>query len=84
MERTEVYKIVDTERTYQNSIWGAEKHSPEEWLLYMESYLNEAKHMLARETRVVGKERIMTNIRKIAALGVAAMEQHDTPPRIDI
>jgi hypothetical protein len=87
MERSEVYKLIDGERDYQEIKWGPDvsssggKHSAEEWLMYMEDYLNEAKHILSREATQTALPKAMDCIRKITAMGVKAMEQIETRPR---
>jgi hypothetical protein len=87
MKREDVYKLIDGERDYQDSRWTPETtssggvHTPEEWVLYMEDYLIEAKHELARKSIDVARPTVMGIIRKVAAMGVCAMEQIDTPPR---
>jgi hypothetical protein len=87
MKRDEVYRLIDGERDYQDKFYkhpviiGEKEHSPEEWLMYMEDYIGEAKHLLSRGKGPVNVQ-AMSNIRKIAALAVAAMEEHDTPERI--
>lgn len=87
MERTEVYKLIDGERAYQAQKWNEEttetggKHSPEEWLVYMQDYLNEALHVCSRNPAPQYKKEAMAIIRKITAMGVCAMEQIDTPAR---
>jgi len=83
MNRQEVYKLIDGERNHQDELHGNDLHSPEEWLVYIESYIDDAKRILTRESKAANvNERVMSNFRKIAAMAVAAMEQHDTPPRI--
>jgi len=87
MKREDVYKLIDGEREYQDSRWNAETtasgglHAPEEWIVYMEDYLNEAKHILSRENVQTAYPKAMEIIRKVTAMGVAAMEQIDTAPR---
>lgn len=88
MERSEVYKLIDGEREYQNTKWvydktssGTHVHTPEEWILYMEDYLNEAKHILARNASPACYPLAMEIIRKVTAMGVVAMEQNETPAR---
>jgi hypothetical protein len=88
MERTEVYKLIDGEREYQNQRWvddkmpsGTHVHTPEEWIVYMEDYLAEAKHILSRQEAPGCYVQAMAIIRKITAMGVAAMEQIPTLPR---
>ena len=88
MDRQDVYKLVDGERDYQDQKWvndktpnGVQQHSPEEWIVYMEDYLREAKHILARTNPPTCYIQAMAIIRKVTAMGVAAMEQIETPAR---
>lgn len=82
MERTEVYSVIDSERTYQDSKWNSETtytgglHSLEEWFMYIEDYVNEAKHILSRESINDSKTRCTDIMRKVAGMAVCAMEQH--------
>ena len=91
MKREDVYKLIDGERDYQNLKWNIattsdSKRSLEEWFMYIEDYVNEAKHILSRETR---KSRQTADIRagnimrKVAAMAVFAMEQHNVEQRTD-
>lgn len=86
MLRSDVYKLIDGERDYQDGLHlegehGRAIHSPEEWVMYMEDYLIEAKHILARYPDDIAHPKAMEIIRKVAAMGVFAMEQHSTAPR---
>jgi hypothetical protein len=87
MNRQDVYKLIDGERDYQDSRWNENttatkgKHSPEEWIVYMEDYLAEAKHILSRESAPKAYEDAMAILRKVTAMGVAAMEQIETKGR---
>jgi len=87
MKRTEVYKLIDGERDYQDKKWGSESnsrhsnHSIEEWLMYIEDYLNEAKHILTREFYNECDQKSMNIMRKIAAMAVCAIEQHGADAR---
>ncbi len=88
MEREDVYKLIDGEREYQNKRWiddkmpsGTHVHTPEEWIVYMEDYLAEAKHILSRQEAPGCYPAAMAIIRKVTAMGVAAMEQIETPAR---
>lgn len=82
MKRLEVYRIIDEEREYQEKKWGENKiNSIEEWLVYMEDYINEAKHIVSRDVKENTAHKCMWNIRKIAAMAVCAMEQYDTMSR---
>lgn len=85
--RSEVYAAINSERAYQSAKWTPEtttsdgQHSLEEWLVYMEDYINEAKHILSRESKQVADIKATEIMRKITAMGVAAMEQHGAPRR---
>lgn len=87
MDRKKVYELIDGERDYQDMRWNKETtaseglHSPEEWIIYMEDYLLEAKHILSRENVQTAYPKAMEIIRKVTTMGVCAMEQHDTKAR---
>ena len=87
MKREDVYKLIDGEREYQNSKWNPDtttsggQHTPCDWLVYIQDYLTEAIHMASRNPDPQATTMVMNNIRKITAMGVAAMEQNETPPR---
>jgi hypothetical protein len=87
MTREEVFQLINGEREYQNSRWNesttASKgiHSPEEWFMYIEDYITEAKHILSRENVQSAYPKAMSIMRKVAAMTVCAMEQIDTPER---
>jgi preprotein translocase subunit Sss1 len=89
VNRTEVYAALDGERAYQlfraNAIGDAEEHGHtlSEWTVYIQDYLNELTHSLSRVWRQDGlptKEELDT-LRKITAMGLAAMEQLGAPRR---
>lgn len=88
--RNEVYAAIDSERDYQemrivrdgSTAVGAHHHTPEEFLLYMEDYLNEAKHIASRTWGPAAKPAIMEVVRKVVALGVACMELNGAPHRV--
>jgi hypothetical protein len=84
--RQEVYAAVDSERAYQDAGRGnAKRHegmpdmTPGEYILCMERCLNRA-----RETWYTpdGGSKCLDDIRKVAALGVAAMELYGAPLRV--
>jgi len=86
LTRQQVYELIDGEREYQDKRWKVENgarvlHSPEEWLVYIEDYLNEAKHICSREEYGVCEAKAMNIMRKIAAMAVCAMEQNGSQPR---
>lgn len=85
--RREVYEAIDSEREYQNSKWrrpdsidpaGHNPHTITEWLAYMQYYVNEG---LRVQTTSFNEGDGLDFLRKVAALGVAGMEQHGAPRR---
>lgn len=86
--RAEVYAALDSERAYQDSRWTAEtttsegRHTFEEWIVYMEDYLQEAKHVLSRKAAQHAQPEAAQIMRKVTAMGVACMEQHGAPKRV--
>ena len=85
MERKEVYKLIDGERDYQDTVRkenenetrNDDEKSIAEFILYMENKLEEAKVNIYYLNNTLA----MASIRKITGLGVAAMEVFDTPER---
>lgn len=84
--RSEVYAAIDTERDYQNRLWGngndLQRRRVEEWLVYMKVYLDKAMVEITSEPDEAAIPKSVATIRKITALGVAAMEQLGAPPRV--
>lgn len=81
--RHQVYRLIDDERDYQDSRWGTthdSEHSPTEWLLFLQRYITLAIAIEGASKADNAAEQ-MGAIRKITAIGVAAMEQNDTPKR---
>lgn len=78
--RQDVYSAIESERQYQNYRWpeAAHTHSITEFLVYIEHYLNKAKAIVSTED---GQEGALDDLRKITALGVAAMEQNGAKRR---
>lgn len=86
--RAEVYAAIDSERAYQKAVaekasgagTGEHFHSVEEFVLYMDDYMTELKHQLSRTWTPSGNAKdvpaAMNTLRKVTALGVAAMEQN--------
>jgi hypothetical protein len=87
MERSEVYKAIDSERNYQNSRWNEDTttseniHTLEDWYMYIEDYVNEAKHILSREARQTANPKALDIMRKVSAMAVCAMEAHGVKQR---
>ena len=85
-KREDVYKIIDGERAYQDTVRKEYEHderdqlniSLAEWLLYIETQLNKAK---AAVYALSDEATTMCIVRKITALGVACMENNGTPER---
>ena len=91
MECKEVFELIDGERTYQERLWNGSttvlgnehrnKHSLEEWFLYIEDYVSEAKHILSRIASPDCDREASSIMRKVAALAVVALEQHGAESR---
>ena len=86
--RGEVYAALDGERDYQNDLWSPvnsdnilEPRRPEEWLVYMEVYLRKAQEAITSDVDAIAIPATMHIVRKITAMGVAAMEQNGAPER---
>lgn len=85
MVRNDVFKLIDGEREYQDSVWGnsnKRERTPTEWFVYIEDYINEGKHILSREPDAIANDKAMEILRKVAAMAVCAMEETETKPRI--
>lgn len=82
MTRQEVYKVIDSERDYQDTKWGGKAHDNyhevEAWILYMQAYLNKAINRISSEKGPIGG---LEELRKVVALGVACFEVHGVPER---
>ena len=77
----EVFTAIQSERDYQDERWELDDHSLEEWLVYIEDYVDEAKHILTRGEGEEAQQKALEALRKVAALAVAAMEQNGAPQR---
>ena len=84
MNRQQVFDLLDGERKYQITRWSDEhpripdsQKPPADWILYMEEHLERAKKAVYN----LDPTEAMVQIRKVTGLGVAAMENIDTPPR---
>lgn len=90
--RAEVYEALDGEREYQEIRWGVascegrtpedHQHSVSEWLIYMQDYLTEAIHIVARNADPAASILALAHVRKITAMGVACMEQLGAQKRV--
>ncbi len=73
------------ERAYQEERWGGctsqGKHTVTEFLVFMRDYIEEAMHHVSRNEEPAAARVALHAIRKVTAMGVACMEQHDAPRR---
>ena len=74
-DRETIYAAIDQEREYQKNLWGDHPKALENFIVYMEDYLAQARHEISRLPGDPPMEALET-IRKVVTLGVAAMEQH--------
>ena len=93
--RKEVYEAIDSERDYQEALWGdslSNERTPDpdkgenggdrsldEFTLYISGYTNDLVNL---GSHYVGAEQQLDVVRKIAGLAVACMEQHGAPKRV--
>jgi len=81
-ERLDAMQAIHDERRYQAERWNehttstAGRHSVTEFLVYMRDYVEEALHVVSREADPEASEKALHIVRKVAALGVACMEQN--------
>jgi hypothetical protein len=81
MKRSEVYSLIDGEREYQERKWGKnKKDSVGDFITYIKAYVDRA---IIRGATEAGWSGALEEVRKIAALSVSCMEQHDTQPRYE-
>ena len=85
--QAEVFERLSGERGYQRLVWGTrsganefveDKHSPGEYIVFMQYYLNEAVKLASTEP---GYDHALEMLRKVTALGVACFEQNGVPRR---
>ena len=82
MDRTEVYRLIDGERAYQNAMedkngWQKKK-AVGEWIVLIHHYTTEMDKAWAKNT---GDTQALDVMRKIAGIAVHCMEQNGAPPR---
>jgi len=86
---SDVFEAIISEREYQDRRWNSKttissgQHELESFVLYIEDYIREMKTILSRTAQQEAYEKSAHIMRKIAALTVAAMEQHGAPLRED-
>lgn len=81
MYRENVFAAIDRERVWQERKWGTTQehpHSVGEWLLIVESELAEAKHAWVKGS---GDAAALSELIQVAAVAVAALEQHGATDR---
>lgn len=81
MTTNQVVKAIETERAYQDYKWNNPSSSVAEYLIYMRKHLNKALDAMASDECVGVCDTVISEIRKVTALGVACGEQHGMPMR---
>ena len=80
MDRKNIYKIIDNERDYQDKKWGHRPLLPvADELLIMRNYLNKA---VDGYVGVMGERLSLDRIRKVVAIGVRCLENHEDSKKI--
>lgn len=88
--RAQVYATLDTELDYQLAMSANAHGDPaeegrkklEQFVLYMDDYMTELKHQLSRTWGPDAYRKPLDTLRKVTALGVAAMVVHGAFPRV--
>lgn len=81
--RNAVYEALDGERRYQFTRFADIPRSLGEFVVYIDRYLDDAKSQLTFLSGPDASVETRNSIRKIAALAVAALEQHGVVSRSD-
>lgn len=89
MTRAEAYSVLDSERDYQDmrivrdgsTSVGEHYHTPEEYIVYLEHYLQDARATASTTWGPDCKAAVMDKLRKVGALVVAAIEDNGAPRR---
>lgn len=77
MKREEVYKLIDGERDYQQDMGKSDQHFIEDWFAIIDEYLVNATNFAQDGFPAEAEECLL----KVAALCVAALEEHGRTPR---
>jgi len=74
----DVLNAIREERDYRDKLWGNTQkrgeHSIGEFLLYIDDYLQEAKHIVSRKAAPGCNKEALHIVRKLATLCVSCME----------
>ena len=92
MTREDVYKLIDSEREYQNTLHEKSKQNPEKTfggdqlpltgeMILLRGYLRRAEEAYIATFGDPGEKPTMDVIRKLAGICVRCMENNDTPAR---
>lgn len=83
LNRKIVFAEIDEERDHQDRKWGTIQQKPHtvgEWLLILQGELDEA--IKAWQKNTPEPHSALDEIRQVASVAVAALEQHGCPPRL--
>jgi hypothetical protein len=81
VSRSEVYAAIDSERIYQDHLWGDQMINPpsiDAFACYVQGYTNQLVEKCSTSEDVDAR---LNFFRKVAGLCVACMEQHGAPSR---
>lgn len=80
MDRQDVYRAIDSERAYQDCKWGTIIDNPHDLLTWLHLAQEELDEAYAA-WRSGLEDAAADELRQVAALAVAALEQHGVQPR---
>jgi hypothetical protein len=78
MSRAEIFSQIEAERAYQDNRWGTafdDKNTVNDWVAYISKYLGQSV------TMPLNIDTFHTQLLKVAALCVAALERDSYPAR---
>lgn len=81
MNRQEVYEAIDSERDYQDQKWGSPNQRPKQvgsWLTLIKVHVDRAMEKWASSD---GDAEALEQLRKVAAISVACLEQNGVQKR---
>ena len=71
--RKDIHAAIGRERGYQDRKWGNNPHTVGEWILILEAEIRESKDAWVKKG---GDVSALAEILQVAAVAVAALEQH--------
>ena len=82
---SDIYRAITDELEHQEEHWSVNQYTLMEWIVFMQSRLDQAKGYLVLQPGLTGREPIAKMfVLRAVAMGVACLEQHDLVTREDL